>query len=128
MRSIVSSYPGGAAALGLALLRCSVAIPLLADMLRTAAPLWQPVGIGLLIAGLLCGFRARLLAAICCLAALTDAASGDGAATAIQLLDAFALALLGPGAWSIDALLFGRKTIVVPGRSTGNDPGIPSDL
>jgi uncharacterized membrane protein YphA (DoxX/SURF4 family) len=128
MRSIVSSYPGGAAALGLLLLRLSVAFPLLADMVRTATPLWQLVGIGLLIAGLLCGFRARLLAAICCLAALTQAAAGDSPDAIIRLLDTFALALLGPGAWSIDALLFGRKTIVVPGRSTDTDPGVPTDL
>lgn len=128
MRSIVSSYPGGAAALGLLLLRCSVATPLLADMLRTAAPLWELVGVGMLAAGLLCGFRTRLLAGICCLAALTDAAASDIPLMMIRLLDAFALTSLGPGAWSIDALLFGRKTIVVPGRSRGTDPRISSEL
>lgn len=116
MRSIVSSYPGGAAAFGLLLLRFSVAIPLLSNTLRTAAPLWELIGVGLLAAGLLCGCRARLLAGICCIATLSDPAAGNVPAATIQMLDAVALGLLGPGAWSVDALLFGRKTIVVPGR------------
>lgn len=127
MRSIVSSFPGGAAALGLLLLRLTVAIPLLANTHRTSAPAWELIGVGLLAAGLLCGFRARLLATICCLAALTDATAGGILPLTVRMLDAFALALLGPGSWSVDALLFGRKTIVVPGRSTGSGPGTPSD-
>jgi uncharacterized membrane protein YphA (DoxX/SURF4 family) len=41
--------------------------------------------------------------------------SNDGAGmTAIALLDALALALLGPGAYSIDAHRFGRRVVVLP--------------
>jgi uncharacterized membrane protein YphA (DoxX/SURF4 family) len=34
--------------------------------------------------------------------------------TAIALLDALALAMLGPGAYSIDAYRFGRRVVVLP--------------
>jgi uncharacterized membrane protein YphA (DoxX/SURF4 family) len=40
----------------------------------------------------------------------------DGSAAAIGLAAAAALALLGPGAFSIDARLFGRREIFIPGR------------
>jgi uncharacterized membrane protein YphA (DoxX/SURF4 family) len=39
----------------------------------------------------------------------------DGAGmTAIALLNALALAMLGPGAYSIDAYRFGRRVVVLP--------------
>jgi uncharacterized membrane protein YphA (DoxX/SURF4 family) len=42
-------------------------------------------------------------------------AGADSAAVAlIYALDALALALLGPGAYSVDAYLFGRRLVVLP--------------
>ena len=38
----------------------------------------------------------------------------DGMATVLLIADAAALALLGPGAHSIDAYLFGRREIIIP--------------
>jgi len=40
--------------------------------------------------------------------------SGDPWIAIIQAVLGAALAMLGPGAWSIDALLFGRKRIDIP--------------
>jgi len=44
--------------------------------------------------------------------------SGAGYLRAVLLLAALgaALAMLGPGAWSVDAYLFGRKRIDIPNR------------
>jgi uncharacterized membrane protein YphA (DoxX/SURF4 family) len=39
---------------------------------------------------------------------------GSAGTTAIALLDALALAMLGPGAYSIDAYRFGRRVVVLP--------------
>lgn len=43
----------------------------------------------------------------------------DGVATLIVTVNAVAVVLLGPGAYSIDAYLFGRREIVIP-RDTGS--------
>ena len=43
----------------------------------------------------------------------------DSAAALIVTVNAVALVLLGPGAYSIDAYLFGRREIVIP-RDTGS--------
>jgi hypothetical protein len=42
--------------------------------------------------------------------------SGDPWIAVIQAVLGAALAMVGPGAWSIDARLFGRKHIVIPER------------
>jgi len=39
---------------------------------------------------------------------------GSAGTTAIAVLDALALAMLGPGAYSIDAYRFGRRVVVLP--------------
>jgi hypothetical protein len=44
----------------------------------------------------------------------------DGGAAAVGLAAAVALGLLGPGAFSIDARLFGRREIFIPARD-GSD-------
>ena len=40
----------------------------------------------------------------------------DGLATALVVVVAFALVLLGPGAYSLDSYLFGRREIVIAAR------------
>ena len=46
----------------------------------------------------------------------------DGGAAAVSLAAAAALALLGPGAFSIDARLFGRREIFIPAVDRRNSP------
>jgi uncharacterized membrane protein YphA (DoxX/SURF4 family) len=41
----------------------------------------------------------------------------DGATLMLSIAIGIALAMLGPGAYSLDALIFGRRVIVLPGGS-----------
>lgn len=49
---------------------------------------------------------------------VSDTLSIDGPAVALIVIDAIALALLGPGAHSVDAYLFGRREIIIPADSS----------
>lgn len=60
-----------------------------------------------------------LLAVVCGLFSFYDFLVMGGATLSeagIQLLTASALVLLGPGAHSVDAWLFGRRVVTVPSR------------
>jgi uncharacterized membrane protein YphA (DoxX/SURF4 family) len=46
--------------------------------------------------------------------------------TAVLIIaDAIAIALLGPGAFSVDALIFGRREVLIPHESSNVDPDHP---
>ena len=68
------------------------------------------------------GFLTPYLSAIACAAAIAKLLLGPGAGNLIHItpvIDAAALALLGPGADSVDARLFGRRvTVMTPGKKT----------
>jgi hypothetical protein len=51
------------------------------------------------------------------LASWITSGPADGRFIALSSLNAVAITLLGPGAYSLDARLFGRRKIVLPGRS-----------
>jgi uncharacterized membrane protein YphA (DoxX/SURF4 family) len=99
-------------------------IPLVYDGITglSATPEFTPfmqkllaVGAGtLLLAGLWTPVSGTLAAVL----ELWVAFSGAGDLRAVLLLAALgaALAMLGPGAWSVDARLFGRKRIDIPNR------------
>jgi hypothetical protein len=80
-----------------------------------AAPAWRLVGLGLcscaLGAGILTPYVATLSAAVLLSVFATSAEHNVVSATAG--LNAIALALLGPGAYSLDARLFGRRMLVM---------------
>ena len=75
-------------------------------------------GVGLVVLCLAVGFGTPVVSAIAALAAVADMVAGPHArgvgATGVLVLDAAALGLLGPGAYSIDARLFGRRVTVLP--------------
>jgi len=48
------------------------------------------------------------------LASLLSSGHGDGRFIALSSLNAAAITFLGPGAYSLDARLFGRREIVLP--------------
>jgi len=131
MRRLFSSFADGAPGAGLLLMRLVAGGALVA---RAAIALATGLGLGaaalqaftlvigvLLIAGLWTPFAAVLAATV----AAWDGFSNPGAAGCDGLLATLgvALALLGPGAWSIDARLFGWKRVEVRPARGGNEPG-----
>jgi uncharacterized membrane protein YphA (DoxX/SURF4 family) len=83
-------------------------------------------------AALVAGFLTPAAAAAAGLATLLMAVAGpppagaglliDRTAAALLIVVALALAMLGPGALSIDARLFGRREIVIPERTRRRTP------
>ncbi|GAA0749314.1 hypothetical protein CA233_01610 [Sphingomonas sp. ABOLD] len=113
MPSILPTYPDGRIGTGLLLLRLSVAMSILATPMLTPAAA-RPWGVMLLAIGLLIGLWTRMMA-IGCLALLlsclvTSVVPIGAAAHSFAML---AILLMGSGAYSSDAIIFGRRTIVL---------------
>ena len=122
MKQLFSVYPAGAAGAGLLLLRLSIALFLVSALpaeMQAVHPLppWAVVALDLVSLSIAFGICTRSLVALCAIVGATTALAG-GFETApfliVQILNAAALALIGPGAFSIDARLFGRSTITFP--------------
>jgi hypothetical protein len=118
-------FPQGGPGVALLLLRISVA----AIFLVNAASYLHVFFIRLLFAcvvlasvSLSVGFLTPYLSVIAGAAAIANLLLGTGSGNLIhitQVVDAAALALLGPGAYSVDARLFGRRvTVISPGKKT----------
>jgi len=109
------AFLGGAPGAGLLLLRFGTAflVPL-AVFISLSPPLWLDIAVVLLALSLALGFAVRVAASLSALVILFTASRNSGALEAVlilQALQAVALALLGAGAYSIDARLFGRRVI-----------------
>lgn len=119
MQRMFSTFPNGLPGCGLLILRLAAGIPLFAAGISTAwgtpfsAVPWIIVGAGAVGAFLIIGFCTPFAAAIETLFELWLALSGgpSDADPALRSLIGLSLALLGPGSWSIDARLYGRKRI-----------------
>lgn len=85
---------------------------------------WSLVlSIGLISFGLLLGFLTPFLSVIACVAAVLNLLLTDqplGVVYILRILTTAALFFLGPGAYSVDARLFGLRVTVVPPRKAGN--------
>jgi uncharacterized membrane protein YphA (DoxX/SURF4 family) len=113
-------FPTGSAGIALVVLRSVVAITVLVN----ARTCW-PMGASLIVEGIaalvgLClflGFLTPYCAALACFLELVLLVA-TGAPSTLQLglsaLTAAAAVVLGPGAYSIDGRLFGRKLIKIP--------------
>jgi hypothetical protein len=110
-------FPGGMAGLGLILLRlCAVSSLLTIAFSRgsLAFASWIGVGLGMLSLMMVVG---ALTPAACAIGALVETSSlihrqgSDARYIVFALLVTAALGLLGPGAFSIDARVFGRRLI-----------------
>jgi len=121
---LFSAFPGGWPGLGLLLLRALVGVTLIAQSLtyigstKLSALSWVVTALVLIIAScLLVGFMTPIAAMIIGLGAIALALS-NLFQTNQTLLDVIvltiAIALLGPGAFSIDARMFGRREILIP--------------
>jgi uncharacterized membrane protein YphA (DoxX/SURF4 family) len=111
-------FPSGWPGAGLLVLRLSAAIPLLVE---GCSELWGPPHYGLYAGFIAIGVGSLLLTGLWtpvagALQAVIEAwiIFGRGGTPGIHLLLAalgVSLVMLGPGAWSLDARLFGRKRI-----------------
>jgi hypothetical protein len=124
-------FPAGRPGIGLLLLRLAVASSLVLDDPAGALslPPTQALIIVLPLAAAIClGLLTPALSVACGLLALLHLRTELTLAIDLPLLllnvcAAAALALIGPGAYSIDARLFGRRVITVP-RNSGGPPGV----
>ena len=123
MQRLFSTFPEGWPGTGLVFLRGVMAIPIVqvitgpfvsALPLSLSLRLLTAASSALLIIGLWTPI-AGVFMALCELALLVLTFSGASMHIALAALAA-ALAMLGPGAWSVDARLFGRKRIHIPER------------
>jgi hypothetical protein len=115
MQRLFATFPTAGPGIALLLLRLSVAAAVLIEQrTMTGSVAVDSIRVGLAL-GVAIGWFTPILAALCCLfhlaALVTDP---SGFTTAILSLDAAALTLMGPGAYSIDARLFGRRVLVAP--------------
>lgn len=123
VQRLFSMFPPGGAGIGLLVLRISVAATfVLIAANRTDMSSIHPLIVGALVVAvcLTIGFLTPYLTFIVCVYALVNlfgaSAHLEILLLASLLLSSAALGLLGPGAYSIDARLFGRRVVVVPPR------------
>jgi putative oxidoreductase len=119
MQRLFSTFPNGWPGCGLLLLRVSCGAPLL--FLGTAklcgwsadSILWLRLIGGVTAALILAGLWTPLAAACQAVIQSVIAIVGDGFASThlILALVGISLVMLGPGAWSMDARIYGRKRI-----------------
>jgi len=116
-------FPPGAPGVGLLLLRISVAATFVLSVTqstRVSAVHVLFVGALLISISLAIGFLTPYLSFVTCALALLNVYGPDWRTDSLTLnclvLNPLALALLGPGAYSLDARLFGRRVVVVPPR------------
>jgi len=124
VQRLFTGFPDGWPGISILFLRFGVGIPLVYDAITrlSATPHFIPFTRELLAAGagilLLAGLWTPVAGTLAATLQLWIAFSGADNLRAVLLLVALGatLAMLGPGAWSVDALLFGRKRIDIPNR------------
>lgn len=112
-------FPTGLPGLALLLLRVSVAIALLVESFGHRGVLlgWIPAAAIPIAAALTAGYLTPIVAASALVlhgVIWSGLGVGSAAAVTIVALNAIALALLGPGAYSVDSYRFGRRVVVLP--------------
>jgi hypothetical protein len=112
-------FPTGLPGLALLLLRASVAIALLVENYNHRQSLsgWIQAAAILISVALSAGYLTPILAVIGLVfhgLIWSSLGLGSAAAATVVALNATALALLGPGAYSVDSYRFGRRVVVLP--------------
>lgn len=136
VQRLFPSFPAGRAGLGLLLLRVAVGVAALvqaagyvdsSDHSTVAIRVGSlVVGVGAvgLVIGLLTPVPAIVLACLVPVLWAVHGTDGGTAAVLTTLLvaaNAVAVALLGPGTFSMDGRLFGRREIIIPPQATTHD-------
>lgn len=112
MQKFFSAFPSGSPGLGLLLLRVLLALTFIAADMNL--PTWLLALFLAIGACLLVGFLTPIAAVVIGAGAVTSAFFFDGNyAVLVVIILAAAIALLGPGAFSVDARLFGRREILI---------------
>ena len=126
MTKLLSRYPDGAAGIALVLLRLACAWIAFLVIARLPFPRVSPnasiVASAAFALALALGFGTRIVAFVSAAAAIATAfiSGSDSALTMIaRACGCAALGLLGPGAYSIDAIVFGRRVIRLEPRGSG---------
>jgi uncharacterized membrane protein len=122
LQKLFSAFPTGSPGFGLLLLRAFVALTLVAQSLTYVKSAdsgllnWLPVALAIVTGGcLLIGFLTPVMAVVIAGGAIAFAILFDHNYTTVSIIIlAPAIALLGPGAFSVDARLFGRREILIP--------------
>ena len=118
-------FPQGGPGIGLLLLRIAVAAMFALnvthprDFAANYPYLFIVAVIGLISLGLLVGFQTLILSVIACAAAIANFIWSEQTIDVVYILRTLttaALFFLGPGAYSIDAKLYGLRVHVVPPR------------
>ena len=127
MQRLYSMFPQGGPGLGLLLLRLATAAMFALNLTHRfsfAPPVlhWFFLSlIGLISFLLLIGLFTPVLASIACIAAIGNLFWGDQSVVYVfRVLTSAALIFLGPGAYSVDAKLFGLRVTVIPPRKEKN--------
>jgi hypothetical protein len=113
MRLLSPHFPAGRNGAGLLLLRLSAAIDILptSEILAVEAFRWTAM---LFAAVMILGFWTRVTAILWMGVSLVGFGHGvDLVGSGAQVFKAFAILLLGAGAYSMDAVMFGRRTIIL---------------
>ncbi len=109
-----SIFPSGPRGAALLLLRISAASLIALGLNGLELSAWITASLLVVGAALLSGFCTRVAAVICTVLAAAAFIRSGGTLSwlmGLQALNAAALAILGAGAYSIDARLFGRRVI-----------------
>ena len=113
--SLFSEHPAGASGIALLLLRSAAALVLCGVGLWLAALyIWAAAALAVLAIFLLVGFGTRIAALISAVVVVGvgfEIGGWQGALIGIWAMNFAAIALLGAGAYSVDAALFGRRVI-----------------
>jgi uncharacterized membrane protein YphA (DoxX/SURF4 family) len=124
MQRLYSMFPHGGPGVGLLLLRIATAAMFALNVTHRfnfSSPTlyWVTVGLIALISLSLCiGFLTSVLAVVACVTAVANLflAEPGNLVFVLRILTSAALFFLGPGAYSVDARLFGLRVTVVPPR------------
>ena len=123
-------FPQGGPGIGLLLLRMAVAGIFVLNLTHrfnfssNVLHWFVVLLIGLISLSLLLGFLTLILSIVACMAAVANLALADQLVNLIYLLTILtsaALFFLGPGAYSVDARLYGLRVTVVPPRKDKNN-------